>query len=244
MTAQFTWEAMSFLSKYGMLLDQDRLEDWVELFEPQAEYKVYSRENEELGLPAPLMWCDNRAMLSDRIQSYRNVNEHNFHWARHIIGIDLLEDRLKVSPKMGATATVCNSQEDPVAAVKKILNGNLPDIVIECVGHADQQMNLCFDLCKQKGELLCFGVPPQIIDGLRWRDLFYKNVTVHTSVNPDFRRDFPLAMQWIAEGRINVAPIITHRFPLAQLQEAFELFRDRRDGAIKVIVEFPSKKPS
>jgi 3-phenylpropionate/cinnamic acid dioxygenase small subunit len=87
MTAQFTWEAMSFLSKYGMLLDQDRLEDWVELFEPQSEYKVYSRENEELGLPAPLMWCDNRAMLSDRIQSYRNVNEHNFHWARHIIGM-------------------------------------------------------------------------------------------------------------------------------------------------------------
>ena len=128
--------------------------------------------------------------------------------------------------------------------MKRILNGNLPDIVIECVGHADQQMNLCFDLCKQKGELLCFGVPPQIINGLRWRDLFYKNVTVHTSVNPNFRRDFPLAMQWIGEGRINVAPIITHRFPLAKLQEAFELFRDRQDGAIKVIVEFPAKSRS
>ena len=164
--------------------------------------------------------------------------------ARQVIGIDLLEDRLKVSPKMGATATVCNSKEDPVAAVKRILNGNLPDIVIECVGHADQQFNLCIDLCKQRGELLCFGVPPQIINGLRWRDLFYKNVTVHTSVNPDFRRDFPLAMQWIAEGRINVAPIITHRYPLAQLQEAFDLFRDRRDGAIKVIVEFPAKSRS
>ena len=87
MNPQMTWEAMSFLSKYGMLLDQDRLEDWVELFDPQAEYKVYSRENEELGLPAPLIWCDNRAMLSDRVQSYRNVNEHNFHWARHIIGM-------------------------------------------------------------------------------------------------------------------------------------------------------------
>ena len=58
-------------------------------------------------------------------------------------------------------------------------------------------------------------------------------------MNPDFRRDFPLAMQWISEGRIDVSPIITHRYPLAKLQEAFELFRDRTEGAIKVIVNFP-----
>jgi len=161
--------------------------------------------------------------------------------ARHIIGIDLLESRLETSPKMGATATVCNSKVDPVAAVQKILGGQLPDLVIECVGHADQQFNLCIDLCKRGGHLLFFGVPPQTIDGLRWRDLFFKNVTVHTSVNPDFSRDFPLAMQWIREGRINVAPLITHRFPLSQLQEAFEVFRDRKEGAIKVIVNFPGR---
>ena len=162
--------------------------------------------------------------------------------ARHVIGIDLLESRLKVSPKMGATETICNANRDPVAAVKEILGGNLPDIVIECVGHRDQQFNLCIDLCKHSGRLLCFGVPPQIIDGLRWRDLFFKNVTVHTSVNPDFRRDFPLAMRWLQEGRIDVSPIVTHTYTLDRLQEAFELFRDRRDGAIKVIVNFPSRK--
>jgi threonine dehydrogenase-like Zn-dependent dehydrogenase len=61
-------------------------------------------------------------------------------------------------------------------------------------------------------------------------------------VNPDFRRDFPLAMHWIEQGRIDVEPIITHTFPLNRLQEAFEVFRDRRDGAIKVIVNFPSRK--
>jgi threonine dehydrogenase-like Zn-dependent dehydrogenase len=90
--------------------------------------------------------------------------------------------------------------------------------------------------------MLFFGVPPNVVNGIRWKDLFYKNVTVHTSVNPDFRRDFPLAMQWIKEGRINVAPIVTHHFPLSKLQEAFETFRDRKDGAIKVIVKFPSAK--
>jgi len=162
--------------------------------------------------------------------------------ARNIIGIDLLESRLRVSPRMGATATVCNAHLNPVEAVRQLLGGKQPDIVIECVGHQDQQMNLCIELVRPGGSLLSFGVPPEILNGLRWRDLFFKNVTVYTSLGPDFTRDFPLAMQWIEERRIDVSPIITHRFPLAQIQEAFEVFRDRRDGAIKVIVTFPAKQ--
>jgi alcohol dehydrogenase len=162
--------------------------------------------------------------------------------ARNIIGLDLVESRLQVSPRMGATATVCNARRDPIAAVKELLGGSLPDIVIECVGHKDQQFNLCIDLCKEGGRLLFFGVPPAFIDGLRWRDLLTKNVTVHTSMNPDFRRDFPLAVRWLEEGRIDVSPIITHTYPLVRLQEAFELFRDRKDGAIKVIIRFPSRR--
>ena len=162
--------------------------------------------------------------------------------ARHIIAIDPLEQRLQVGARMGATETVCNADRDPVAAVKEILGGKLADIVIECVGHQDQQLNLCIDLVRENGRLLCFGVPPPRMDGLRWRDLFFKNITAHTSIGPDFRRDFPLAMNWIKEGRLDVTPLITHTFPLAQVQEAFELFRDRLDGVLKVIVHFPSRK--
>jgi threonine dehydrogenase-like Zn-dependent dehydrogenase len=164
--------------------------------------------------------------------------------ARHIIGIDPLEPRLAVGARMGATETVCNARRDPVAAVREILGGNLADIVIECVGHQDHQFNLCIDLCRNAGRLLCFGVPPPLVNGLRWRDLFFKNITAHTSIGPDFRRDFPLAMAWIKEGRVDVTPLITHTFPLARVQEAFELFRDRLDGALKVIVHFPSRKLS
>ena len=160
--------------------------------------------------------------------------------ARQVIGIDLEQSRLETSPKMGATATICNANADPVAEVRKILGGELPDLVVECVGHADQQFNLCIDLCRPSGQILFFGVPPQTVDGLHWRDLFFKNVTVHTSVGPDFVRDFPLAMQWIQEGRINVAPIITHRLTLSRLQEGFELFRDRKEGVLKVIITFPA----
>ncbi len=160
--------------------------------------------------------------------------------ARQVIGIDKLESRLRTSVKTGVTTTICNATEDPIAKVKELTGGKLADLVIEAVGHADQAMNLCIDLLGYGGRILYFGVAPEIINGIRFRDLIFKNGTIHTSINPDFRRDFPLAMQWIAERRIDVNPLVTHRFPLSQIQQAFETFRDRRDGAIKVFVEFPA----
>lgn len=159
--------------------------------------------------------------------------------ARHIIGIDLLESRLAASKASGATETVCNATADPIEAVREILGGELPDIVIEAVGHYDQQFDLAIDLCRPWGRILYFGVPPERVD-VKWRDTLFKNLTVHSSMNPNFERDFPLAMRWIGEGRVNVKPLITHRFPLSQIQQAFEVFRDRHEGAQKVIVEFPS----
>jgi len=87
--------------------------------------------------------------------------------------------------------------------------------------------------------MLYFGVPPETIDGVMWRDLFLKNLTVHTSVNPDFARDFPLAMRWIGEGRVDVSGLVTHRFPITEIQQAFELFNSRGDGCLKVFLDYP-----
>ena len=160
--------------------------------------------------------------------------------ARQIIGIDRVAGRLEVSPRMGATTVIDVTREDPVGAVARLTDDRMADVVIEAVGHENQTVNLCIDLCGQEGSLLSFGVPQDVIDGLRWRELFFKNITVHTSVNPDFDRDFPLAMRWVSEGRIDLSPLITHRFPLKDIQEAYETFRDKKDEALKVLVEFPS----
>jgi threonine dehydrogenase-like Zn-dependent dehydrogenase len=162
--------------------------------------------------------------------------------ARQVIGIDLLESRLEVSSKMGATSVICNANSDPISAVADLTDGKMADIVIEVVGHQNQALNLCIDLCRYQGKILYFGVPPKTINDVRWYDLFLKNLTVHTSVYPEFDRDFPLAMRWVGEKRIDVSPLITHRFPLAEIQTAFETFRDKKDGAVKVLVDFPSSK--
>ena len=116
----------------------------------------------------------------------------------------------------------------------------MADLVIEAVGHENQALNLCIDLCRRQGRIHYFGVPPQLIDGIRWRDLLMKNLALTTSVGPDFTRDFPLAMQWIGEGRIDVGPLVTHSFSLNEIQTAFEIFSDRKDGACKVLIRFPA----
>jgi len=160
--------------------------------------------------------------------------------AARVIGIDRDRRRLVRSCDHGATHAICSQEEHVVDVVREITCGEMTDLVIEAVGHADQALNLCIELTRRHGRLLVFGVPTEVIDGVRWRDLFVKNLTVHTSVNPDFEVDFPLAMQWIAERRIDVKSLVTHRYPLSEIQRAFETFRDHTEGALKVLVEFPA----
>ncbi|HOJ23202.1 MAG TPA: alcohol dehydrogenase, partial [Armatimonadota bacterium] len=53
----------------------------------------------------------------------------------------------------------------------------------------------------------------------------------------DGRSDFALAIDLLASGKVDPAPLVTHRVPLASIQEAFETALDKSTGAIKVWVE-------
>ncbi len=159
--------------------------------------------------------------------------------AREIIAVDPLDSRLATSSKMGATAVVNPSRDELVDAVRQVTGGTLADVVVEAVGHREQRINDCFDLVRKGGDILVFGVPEQTISNVNWRVIFDKNASIHTSIGPSFERDFPLAMRWIAEERVDLRPIITHRFPVDEIQLAFDTFAERRDGAQKVFVDFP-----
>lgn len=89
----------SLLETYGRLLDDDKLEDWVELFVEKSRYEIISRENREQGLPLSLMLCDSKDMLHDRIMSLREANIYNLHRDCHVIGLFRVdsEDGITVS---------------------------------------------------------------------------------------------------------------------------------------------------
>lgn len=67
-------ELSALQDRYVSIIDNDRMEEWPGLFTEDCFYQIISKENEDLGLPAPIMHCDNAAMLRDRVVALRNAN--------------------------------------------------------------------------------------------------------------------------------------------------------------------------
>jgi threonine dehydrogenase-like Zn-dependent dehydrogenase len=87
--------------------------------------------------------------------------------------------------------------------------------------------------------LLLIGRPAsgksEIIDFLKRCPADLRRARYHLGM-PDVQDDFPMAMDMIAQGRIDVSPILTHCLPFDQVQRGYEMFMNRTDGAIKVVL--------
>jgi len=78
-------------ARYAHALDADRLEEWPEFFTEKGRYRIATAENEERGLPLPVLYAEGRAMLRDRIASLRHANIYEPQRYRHIVSGILLE---------------------------------------------------------------------------------------------------------------------------------------------------------
>ena len=79
-------------SRYAHALDDDRLEDWPGLFTEDGVYRIATAENEARGLPLPVVYCEGRRMLRDRVQSLRHANIYEPQRYRHMISSVLVEE--------------------------------------------------------------------------------------------------------------------------------------------------------
>ena len=160
--------------------------------------------------------------------------------ARQIIGLDLVAHRLDLARAMGASRAINVAREDPAEAVRACTGGKMADIVVEAVGRAET-INLCPALVRDGGEIALFGVPKKEILPIALEAFMRKNVRIVTSVfaqgEPGLR-SFRLAIDLIASGRIDVAPLVSHRLPFAAIREGFHLAETKHDGAVKVLLEF------
>ena len=80
------------LNDYVWYIDTDRLEEWLDFFTDDCTYRIIPRENVEQNLPGVVVLCENKNQLTDRIVSYREANEYNLHYDRHVISNPRIED--------------------------------------------------------------------------------------------------------------------------------------------------------
>ena len=156
-----------------------------------------------------------------------------------IIAIDKLAYRAELGLKMGATHQICNLHADATAALLEINHGQLADVVIECAGHNEYAIDLAVDLTRHDGSILNFGViDDAYVDHFPLGKIFFKNISLLNTVGAKHTEHFLEAARRIASGEIDVKPLLTHTFPLSEAQQAYEHFVDRKDGAIKVLIDF------
>jgi len=150
------------------------------------------------------------------------------------IAVDILPERLKVSTQMGATHTVSGSDREVIEAIQIITEGKLVDLAVEAIGKPDT-LNLAAKLMRRNGTLMAFGLPHKLIYDFAFHEFFWNEGRLICSLGPTVD-DFRKAVELISRGLIDVSPMVTHKFPLSRAQEAFDVFADRADGAIKVLL--------
>jgi anthranilate 1,2-dioxygenase small subunit len=104
--------AHGLLAQYGFLVDAGKYDEWLDLFTPRCSYYVRPRENYELGLPAALIHCDNRAMLEDRIHALRIASKYNIHTDRHLIGLPRIVESGEAEISIEAPFVVYQTEQE------------------------------------------------------------------------------------------------------------------------------------
>ncbi|MBT3275918.1 MAG: zinc-binding dehydrogenase [Spirochaetales bacterium] len=158
-----------------------------------------------------------------------------------VIATDLEEPRLALAPSFGADDTFINTSDNAKAQVAEFTNGTMADLVIEAAGEIET-INLAAHLVRKRGRILFFGIPRQETFMFNYAAFFRAYADVVSSSGamdePD-KRVFRAALNLIATRKIPAGAMITHRFPFAELEAAYEIAGSRRDGAIKALIEMP-----
>jgi L-iditol 2-dehydrogenase len=153
-----------------------------------------------------------------------------------IYATDLLNDRLEVARQCGADWTGNASNNAATEAILREQPGGV-DVVFECAGDP-----LCIDEAQKMlapgGTLMLVGIPPTDrlifnIHQMRRKELTFKSVRRQRDcVGP--------VIEMMAAGRIDARRLLSHRFPLDRIAEAFELVARYGDGVIKALVDLSS----
>jgi alcohol dehydrogenase len=153
-----------------------------------------------------------------------------------IIGVDGDENRLRMAKRMGADVTLNFKEVDVVNEVKRLTGGGV-DVAIEALGTQEtfEQSLRCL---RPGGTLSSLGVYSGKLQ-IPY-EAFAAGIGDHrivTTLCPGGKERMRRLMEVVRGGRVNFTPLLTHRFALDEIAEAYRVFGGREDGVIKVAIK-------
>jgi L-iditol 2-dehydrogenase len=157
---------------------------------------------------------------------------------RHLVVADTRPDALAVAAALGANRVVDVRDESLAEAVAGLTGGAGADITFECAG-GQAALDLVGEVTRMSGKIVLVGYhqgEPRRIPLARWNWMAYAIVNAHYRDVPTIMRGMTVGLRLLTSGRLSLATLVTHRFPLEEVNEAFRAARDKPPGFVKAVV--------
>jgi 2-desacetyl-2-hydroxyethyl bacteriochlorophyllide A dehydrogenase len=169
--------------------------------------------------------------------------------ARFVIAIDASSERLRLARSCGITETLCANADAALAPVRSLTNGRMLDVVFDVTGHP-AVLAPALQLLHRLGRLVLLGDTPHPTQQTLGPGVVSNALTilgVHGTTHPDEASDFApwsrpamydLFFDYLCQKRMQVAPLITHRFAAEEAPKAYDLLRSNRTSALGVVLDW------
>ena len=156
--------------------------------------------------------------------------------ATRIIAVESVPARQEVARRLGADEIVDFSKGDPVDEIMRLTDGRGVDVAIEALGR-QETFAAALRVLRPGGTLSSLGVYSS--DLTIPLGAFAAGLGDHrivTTLCPGGKERMRRLIDVVASGRVDLEPLVTHRFPLERIKDAYELFAHQRDGVLKVAI--------
>lgn len=159
--------------------------------------------------------------------------------AENVVLVGTRKSRLDIGKELGADHVVnIREGEDPVELINELTNGVGADVVCDAAG-APTSLDTCLDLVRPGGDIVLVAMYNKPVTADISKAIKH-NVQLNT-VRGEGGLNVRRALSLMGKGRLNLKPLLTHTFPLKEIDKAFETFEKRIENAIKVVVH-PQEK--
>ncbi|RWR29198.1 alcohol dehydrogenase [Sinirhodobacter populi] len=156
-----------------------------------------------------------------------------FYSPGRIIMIDTDPNRLEVARQFGATETLQVGADDVIARIMEMTDGQGVDVAVEAVG-VPATFDTCQKIVSAGGNIANVGVHGKPVE-LHIEELWIKNINI--SMGLVCTNTTPMLLKTLQSGKVDPARLITHRFSLDRILDAYEVFGNAaREKAMKVIL--------